>query len=186
MASSVSVIGICGKKFHGKDTIADYLVKHHGFVKISLGDPLKFALKHIFGFTDEQLWGKQKEVVDAYWNVTPREILQYVGTDCLRIKISSDYPHIGDNLWVMSIKRQIETMILNGITKIVVPDLRFPNEEPVIRNFNGKIIRVNRNLDSHDSHISENSIDNIHTDYIVNNNTIEQLYVDIDNIMKTI
>ena len=35
------VIGICGLISSGKDTIADYLIKEHNFVKISFADKLK-------------------------------------------------------------------------------------------------------------------------------------------------
>jgi dephospho-CoA kinase len=51
------MIGICGKKFHGKDTIANYLIQRFGFTKVSLADPLKKGVQEIFGLTDNQLWG---------------------------------------------------------------------------------------------------------------------------------
>lgn len=177
------IVGICGKKFHGKDTIADHYVKKYGFTKISLGDPLKHAMKDIFGFSDEQLWGNQKEIVDTFWNTTPRDMMQYIGTDLLRGQFSKKYPHIGNNVWVMSIQRQIENLISQGISKIIVPDLRFPNEECVIRSFNGKIIRVIRDsLTSVDTHISENSSEQIHADYTVHNHELDKLYMDCDII----
>lgn len=187
MSKSYQIIGICGKKFNGKDTIADYLVKNYGYTKISLGDPIKRALQNIFGFTDEQLWGTQKETLDSFWKVTPREMLQYFGTDCFRIKFGTDYPHIGNKVWVMALHKQIKNMIDHGITKIVVPDLRFPNEETVIRTFNGIVIRVVRDdIISNDTHASETSLNDIHDDYTVKNKSISQLYHDIDEIMKMI
>ena len=64
----IQLIGICGNKFNGKDTIADYLVKNYGYTKISLSDSLKHALQEIFCFSDEQLWGSQKEIIDVFWN----------------------------------------------------------------------------------------------------------------------
>jgi hypothetical protein len=181
------VIGICGKKFHGKDTIADHYVKKYGFTKISLGDSLKHAMKNIFGFTDEQLWGNQKETKDTYWNATPRDVMQYIGTDLMREQFSKKYPHIGNNIWVMSIQRQIENLIAHGISKIIVPDLRFPNEEQMIRSFNGKIIRVIRDsLASTDKHISENSSEQIQVDYTIYNYDIDKLYVACDVIYDKI
>lgn len=51
------IIGLCGLAGSGKDTVADFLVKDHGFVKIALADPLKRVCKEVFAFTDEQLWG---------------------------------------------------------------------------------------------------------------------------------
>ena len=183
----IKVIGICGKKFNGKDTIADHIVKNYGYTKISLGDPIKHALKEIFCFTDEQLWGSKKEIVDHYWNITPRELMQYFGTNCFRDKFGSDYPQIGDNIWVLVLRRKIQKLIEEGITKIIVPDLRFPNEEAVIREFNGTVIRVIRtSININDIHVSENLSEQINSDYVIYNDNIEQLYIDTDNIMYKI
>lgn len=51
------IIGVCGKAGSGKDTIADILVRDHGFVKVAFADPLKRVCQEIFEFTTEQLWG---------------------------------------------------------------------------------------------------------------------------------
>lgn len=183
--NNTTIIGICGKKFHGKDTVANYLVKNYGFTKISLGDPLKNAMKNIFCFDDEQLWGNSKEVVDKYWSVTPREMMQFIGTDLLRNEMQKKYPQIGDKLWIMSIERYIDGMISKNITKIIIPDLRFPNEEVLIRKYNGKIIRVIRDelIDViKDAHISENSSFDIKDDYVIHNNNLTHTYEQCENI----
>lgn len=183
----IQIIGICGKKFSGKDTIADYLVIHHGYTKISLGDPLKRAIQNIFGFSDEQLWGNQKEIIDSFWNVTPREMLQYFGTDCFRQKFGFDYPQIGSNIWIRATQRKINDLIKTGVTKFVIPDMRFGNEMCVIHSFNGKIIRVNRPLNiSCDTHVSEKSLDEIMVDYIITNNSIEKLFSDVEKVLSLI
>jgi len=51
------IIGISGLAGTGKDTIADLLVKNHGFAKIALADPLKRICRDVFDFTYDQLWG---------------------------------------------------------------------------------------------------------------------------------
>ena len=51
------IIGISGLAGSGKDTAADFLVRDHGFVKVSLGDLLKRIARDVFGFSIEQLWG---------------------------------------------------------------------------------------------------------------------------------
>lgn len=51
------IIGISGKAGSGKDTVADFLVKNHSFVKVSLADPLKRICQDVFGFSYAQLWG---------------------------------------------------------------------------------------------------------------------------------
>jgi hypothetical protein len=52
-----NIIGISGKAGSGKDTVAEYLVEHHGFVRMALADEMKRFCKRVFGFTDLQLWG---------------------------------------------------------------------------------------------------------------------------------
>ena len=34
------IIGISGRKYHGKDTIGDYLVNKYGYKKIAFADPI--------------------------------------------------------------------------------------------------------------------------------------------------
>jgi hypothetical protein len=55
------IVGLCGQAGAGKDTVADFLVKNHGFVKVALADPLKRICRDVFAFTDEQLWGPSSE-----------------------------------------------------------------------------------------------------------------------------
>lgn len=61
------IIGISGKAGSGKDTVAEYLVDHHGFVRMALADEMKRFAKRVFLFTDEQLWGpsESRNGVDA-------------------------------------------------------------------------------------------------------------------------
>lgn len=97
----MNIIGLLGKAGSGKDTAADVLVAAHGFVKVSMADPLKRICKDVFAFTDEQLWGPSEERnkpderyqrpyrvrtdVDEhetrYEGLTPRYALQKLGTE---------------------------------------------------------------------------------------------------------
>jgi hypothetical protein len=51
------IIALSGLSSTGKDTAADILVRNHGFVKVSLADPIKRICRDVFDFTDDQLWG---------------------------------------------------------------------------------------------------------------------------------
>lgn len=195
MSAKCHIIGICGKKFNGKDTIADHLISNYGYTKISFGDSLKKAVQCIFGFSDEQLWGSTKEIKDPYWNISPREVLQCIGTDCMRIKFGETFPHIGDNIWIMSLRKTLDNLLKKGVTKIVIPDIRFPNEATMLKNICHEsnnstkchIIRVSRpDLHITDSHVSENMLDRITFDYDITNNTKKQLFKDIDELLQTI
>jgi hypothetical protein len=53
----MKLIGVCGQLGSGKDTVADRLADGHRLMRIALADPIKRFGKHVFGFTDKQLWG---------------------------------------------------------------------------------------------------------------------------------
>ena len=84
------IIGIIAKKYHGKDTIADFISSKYGYEKISFAGPLKQVCHHIFGLTYEQLYGDLKETNDNYWKCTPRYLLQTVGTNLFRNRFDTN------------------------------------------------------------------------------------------------
>lgn len=51
------VVAFAGNLGSGKDTAADRVVTDHGFVRISLADPLKRLGQLVFHFSEDQLWG---------------------------------------------------------------------------------------------------------------------------------
>jgi hypothetical protein len=71
------ILGMVGRAGSGKDTIADLLVYHHGFVKVALADPLKRICRDVYGFTDDQLWGSSsaRNAPDSRY---PRPSLPYL------------------------------------------------------------------------------------------------------------
>jgi len=138
------IIGICGLIGSGKGTVADVLVDQ-GFTKVSFADKLKDGVSTIFGWdramlegdTDEsRQWREQR---DDFWSaetgmeVTPRLVLQLFGTDCLRNGFH-------DGVWVSLLKKHM----LDNPGNYVVPDVRFRNEQNMIRELGGEVWRVQR------------------------------------------
>jgi len=176
------IIGLTASKRSGKDTLADYLVKEHGYIKMSFAEPLKEICRILFDFTDEQLHGDKKEEIDEYWKVTPRKVLQFIGTDLLRDQLSNIMPDIGNNIWLEIMKKKI---LKNPNQKIVIADLRFNNEIEFIKELGGIIIRINRTNNNNDNHESEKLINTFNVDYELNNNgTKEDLYKQMFNIIN--
>ena len=122
---NTNIIGITGRKRHGKDTLGDYLVKHHGYIKIGFADALKEACRHIFGFNDDQLYGDLKEVDDEFWKTSPRKVLQYVGTDLFRDQIANIMPEVKSDIWIKVVENKI---LQNPDKRYVITDVRFENE----------------------------------------------------------
>ena len=55
------LIGLVGLISSGKDTVANRLVSHHGFIQDSFAKSLKDAVSNIFGWSREMLEGNTKE-----------------------------------------------------------------------------------------------------------------------------
>lgn len=181
------IIGILGKKFYGKDTTADYLVKNYDFNKIAFADKLKEVCQLLFGFNHRQLYGDLKEEIDSNWNVSPRTVLQYLGTEVFRTDINKIMPHIKQNFWINCVKTQYINMLKKDPTaKLVISDVRFTNEVDMIHELGGIVIKINRNIHSTDCHESEKNIDfiNNYDDLLENSGSIENLYSQIDIIIK--
>ena len=140
------IIGICGLIGSGKGTVADILVDYHDFQKISFADKVKDGASAIFGWdrallegdTDRSRLWREKE--DEFWtnetgsSVTPRLVLQLLGTDCMRYGFY-------DGIWVSLVKKH---MVENPNHNYVIPDVRFPNEMNMIREMGGEVWQVRR------------------------------------------
>lgn len=140
------IIGISGNIGSGKGAASEYLQSKYNFKPMSFADPLKDVVSSIFSWPKELLQGKTedsrkwREEVDVYWskklnipNLTPRYVLQKIGTELFRDQFHSD-------IWEASLEKRI-----NDITgNIVIDDCRFSNEFKMLRNKNSILIRINR------------------------------------------
>jgi energy-coupling factor transporter ATP-binding protein EcfA2 len=143
------IIGFTGKIGSGKSTAANLLyqawpTEENKAVKIyAFAQPLKDAMKAAFGFSHEQLHGKEKEVVDPRYGVTPRHILQRVGTDWFRDRLATDC-HVrmqGPSLWVERFRQYVAKHWATA-SLIVVEDCRFEDEAAAIQQLGGVVVRV--------------------------------------------
>ena len=133
----ISLIGLVGFKGSGKGEVAKYLGTERCFNNTrfrteSFAALLKKVCKEVYGLNDEQLYGKLKEVVDPFWGVTPRAILQDIGTRGFRESVT------GSDTWVRALERRI------GVGHVVIDDVRFGNEIQMIRRRGGEIWLVSR------------------------------------------
>lgn len=187
-----TIIGITGKKYSGKDTIANYLVNDYWYEKMAYASPLKETCRILFGFNDDQLYGTKKEEIDERWAVAPRKVFQYIGTDLFRKQMNNLIPGLNDGFWVKCLSEQIKLKLEHDPNSlIVVSDIRFQNEIDELKKLHNDvlIIRVTRpSLDAtnkSDTHDSENMIDKLScVDYdVVNDSDIESLYNKINEIL---
>lgn len=173
------IIALTGKAGSGKSTIADYLVSNHKFHKYSFAKKVKLTAQIIYDLSPEQLYGIKKEVVDDRYGVTPRFILQRLGTEVARV--------IHPNTWICSLNNDIFPLINNNVD-IVIDDLRFENEAKYIKSLQGYILKVDRNIDSQDTHESEIGIDDKYISGVIINTfeTLPELYHVVHGVLNVL
>lgn len=176
--TSTYLIGMCGKARSGKSTIAKFLCEESGFREVSLATPLKNGLIDMFGFTNDQVHGDKKEEIDPYWNVTPREVMQVVGTELMRNSLPEFIPTM-NNVWIRIAQRKIKEYMSQGYS-VVVSDVRFSDEVMMIRELNGSVWQVVRdpvhaNQTMVHDHVSEH-LSTIPDVVYVNNQSIKELH----------
>lgn len=198
------IIGICGLIGSGKGTVAEHLMREHNFIGISFAETLKDAAACIFGWDREMLEGAtpesrdERELKDEWWSerlgwdVSPRKMLQFFGTEVMRDNLDS-------HIWAHATeKRMLDTInyfyeMTGQKPHFVISDVRFPNEIAMIRRNGGKIWHVQRGelpawfgKDDPSIHESEKAWNNEQFDALIfNNGTIEELNQTIDNLSKT-
>lgn len=172
MSSEPFLIGITGKKRHGKDTFAGFVkASFPGAMTIAFADALRDLAQRVYGLTEDQMLGDDlKEaplpapiLMDLHLQkardltglslkplghiaTTPRQVLQYLGTEYVR---GADPTY-----WI----RKVDTAIKAHRGSVIVTDVRHLNEAELVRSRGGRIVLVVR-TDAPvqgDQHSSEN------------------------------
>lgn len=178
------IIGLKGKAGSGKDTVADYLVEKHGFIKITFAYAVKEIVSILTGWPINLLMGDTPESrkfregeVHPDFGLTGRQLLQKIGTDLFRDGFDSD-------TWIKIARRRV----LESNNNVVISDVRFPNECEMIQCNGGYIINVQRNLsglasDELNNHASEQNFICLDEVILENNSTISDLYQKIEALL---
>lgn len=169
------VIALTGVKRAGKDTVADYLVKQHGFTRVAFADPVReqvYTLDPILHITYDLQTGVQgpmrlSDWVDTHgWEKAKehpevRRLLQVYATEVVRDQID---PDLWLNLGLAKIRK------ING--PVVVTDMRFKNElQALVSRVHARTARVVRKEAEHaDAHRSEQELAHVKLDYDIDNN----------------
>ena len=186
---NMNLIGLVAKKRSGKDTCADYLCKYHGYTKYAFAGPLKKACAEIFMLSEEQVEGVDKETMDERWGVSARTIFQKVGTEMFRQRLADVMPEmesIKNNFWIYRFQMWYSNFKkTNPNGKVVVSDVRFPNEAEIVRTLGGTVVKVYRDTGMEtDEHLSEKNIDLISGDIDIENNAdLETYYKNIEKFL---
>lgn len=160
-------VGLSGYARSGKDTVAAFLVAEYGYRQICFADRLKSFVVALFPSVAEVVndaggdWEKAKEDPEV------RRMLQGVG-EAARI-------HIDPNVWITA-------ALIRSVGKderIVVSDMRFPNEADALAARGGTLFRIERpGTKPINNHVSETALDRYDGFHavLVNDDTIEMLH----------
>lgn len=152
-ASKMHLIGIVGPARAGKDTLCSYMLDNLDgvWLRSSFADPIKEMLRAIgVDCSDDK-----KAVVSDDYGVTPRHMMQTLGTEWGRHMIDGD-------IWVKAFAR------LNAGKCVIVPDVRFENEAELVRE-HGVLIHLVGRGGIEGNHVSENAIEFKPGDIVIDN-----------------
>ena len=177
------IIALCGSKRCGKDTVANYISENYGYTNVKFAGKLKDICKTLFDFTDDQVEADVKDAVDPRYNKTPREILQFFGTEMMQFKLQEFLPSVGRLFWARNLLESTKN------TSIIISDMRFIHEADQVIAYDPKalIIRVKRPTQTlmDDTHVSETEVNNLpFHETIDNDGSIENLHEKIRAIMQ--
>lgn len=198
-----TLIGLTGHKGAGKSEVAKYLQEEHGFIRLSFATPLKVAMKildpiigvdedHVPGTKDDyvaypvhlsDLQGCSEQYIKSNYPEY-RRLLQVLGTEVIR--------GVDDDYFVSAmLSSVINHEVVDPDVKIVVDDVRFPNEAAVIENAlapygAGQLWYVSRTglPVAHDAHSSEahaGKLGEVVTVY--NDGALEDLHRDVEKAL---
>lgn len=163
------IIGLSGYARSGKDTVAELLVLNYGFKRMAFADGIRDCLTALNPILHDG--HRLNEVVNSYgWDVAKakeevRRLMQVMGTEVGRKLINED-------VWAWRLFNQIQ----DG-ERIVIPDVRFPNEARMIEQHGGDVWRINRhNHTAVNDHVSERAMDTYMFKHVIyNDSTLDEL-----------
>lgn len=138
------LLGLLGYAGAGKDTVAEFLVDHHGYTRVAFADPLKQLARHIG-------WNGRKDHAG-------RVLLQDLGVGVREF--------IGQDTWVdIGMRKAADTP-----GPVVITDVRFSNEALRIVEAGGCLVRVDRKgVGPANGHVSEVGWADIPVHHVISN-----------------
>jgi hypothetical protein len=183
---------ITGYKRSGKDTIADHIFNASSkATKMSLATPIKYFLRDLFGWTEEHTDGSLKEKEDLTYGLSPRQAMQYFGTEVMQFWFSKAFPNyaknIGRSFWCVKLYENY-LKVKKEKKDVVIADVRFPHEVDFFRDREEcVVIKVVRPGIVSDGHASESELEHILPDYVIyNDGTLDDLYANINIVLEDI
>lgn len=147
------IIGLSGKMGSGKDTVADMICElwpNYSFERRGFGDKVKEVYSILTGRKYPVTRTQKMEWLPEY-GMSCRQMLQKIGTDCIRYNLHQD-------TWVMALLRDYDL----EKSVWIITDVRFDNEIWALEGLNAYLFEVDRPgnpwLSTDSGHSSESGI----------------------------
>lgn len=188
-ASRPIMIGLCSPVMgSGKTTVAEILVRKHGFIRLSVASTLKAMTRTFLEESGMNPYDVLELIADpelkemplkALNGKSPRYAMQTLGTEWGRNLFGEDF-------WINAAINKAKALMSQGYS-VVFDDVRFTNEaEAIVANY-GCMIRVIRPgvKPTASDHPSEGQLDDYPCAYrIINDSTPAVLELEVANLMK--
>jgi len=176
MSTLLPILGIAGEINSGKDTVAKAI--HAAFEdrvihSYAFADPVKRACSEIFGIPLHYFYDRElKEKIVPEWGISPRQMMEQIGTDCCRNIIRDDIWIIRGHQWHKKVSSETD----HGLC--LITDVRYENEADYIEQCGGYVIHVqNPSANSTSEHSSNQGIRVRDNDVVMlNDSTLDSLY----------
>jgi hypothetical protein len=173
------LVGFAGRKRAGKTLATEILMQAHGFIGMGFAQPMRTFVADLLGISQEDLDTIKEHPLPQFNGITPRKMLQTLGTEWGRDTVHPD-------LWVLTGMTAADRARAAGYA-VAFSDVRFINEAEAIRQRGGYIIEIARDAaeNSGDTHVSEAPLPAPLVDgTVVNNGTPQELYEAIVDELK--
>jgi hypothetical protein len=168
------LIGIAGQKYAGKDTAAKGIMYAPGWQSESFAAPIRQAACALFDIDLDTLNQIKHEAREELGGKSLRDFMQLMGTEFGRNMIDP-------GMWLQCLRTRIQDH-----KKVIVTDVRFPNEVDFIHSLGGIVIEIQRpSIQRNDAHASETPLPREMVDFVVmNDSTVDVLQKRVRELVK--
>ena len=185
----MQIFAICGFKGTGKDAIANiigtFAHQNERYTrKMAFADPMKDIFINSFNLRGEMDYDKFKR---GTMTLSDNRIIQ--GRDVLR-NMAMKLREYNSEFFIEKIEDRVKNLEWYhpeefDTAVVVISDLRFSNELKWLKDNNAVIIKVKKDSETSDGHVSERGIPDHLCDYIVDNNgTYTNLETQVKDIVR--
>ena len=138
----VILIGLAAAAGSGKDTAADHLCARYGFVRASFAEAPRVMLEALLSHIGvDHAWLHEPRLKESPMPVLEhsyRTLMQTLGTEWGRNMV-------GHGLWVRVLEHHLGLDVAQPVhDRIVVTDVRYPNEAALLRQHGGHLVGITR------------------------------------------